>query len=131
VAQTGNQTKRILLVEDEKNTRDLYVDLLAGEGYEVDTAEDGQAGLEKAVEGGYDLILLDIVLPKRDGLEILQYLKEKGSEKPNGPIVLLTVLDQDSTIYTGLKSGAAGYLIKSDLNPDQVVKEVKRFLEQK
>jgi CheY-like chemotaxis protein len=125
----ADEPKRILLAEDEKDTRDLYVDLLTEEGYEVEVAVDGQSALEKALEGGFDLILLDIVMPKRDGLEVLQFLKKKGSSKPNGPVVLLTVLDQDSSIYTGLKSGAAGYLIKSDLTPDQVVKEVKRFIE--
>lgn len=119
---------RILVVEDDQFLRELYDELLREEGYEVDLAVDGQEGLDKSAAGGYDLVLLDIMLPKIDGLEVLRKLKEKSPQKANGPIVLLTNLGQDSIIKEGFSLGAAGYLIKSAMNPDQVLAEVKVFL---
>ncbi|OGY23127.1 MAG: hypothetical protein A2172_01975 [Candidatus Woykebacteria bacterium RBG_13_40_15] len=119
---------KILVVEDDQFLRELYEELLKEEGYEVELASDGEDGLNKMTAGGFDLVLLDIMLPKIDGLEILRRLKEKHPEKPNGPVVLLTNLGQDSIIKEGFNLGASGYLIKSSMNPDQVISEVKVFL---
>jgi DNA-binding response OmpR family regulator len=121
-------SQRILVVEDDQFLRELYDELLREEGYEVNLAVDGDEGLSKVLAGGYDLILLDIMLPKMDGLEILRQLREKHPQKPNGPVVLLTNLGQDSIIKEGFDLGASGYLIKSAMNPDQVLSEVKVFL---
>jgi len=120
--------QRLLVVEDDQFLRELYDQLLKEEGYDVEIAEDGEIGFEKISEGGFDLVLLDIMLPKIDGLEILKKLKEHGPKKPNGPVVLLTNLGQDSIIKEGFSLGASGYLIKSAMNPDQVLAEVKVFL---
>lgn len=119
---------RILVVEDDQFLRDLYKELLTEEGYDVDVAADGEEGLDKFSKGGFALVLLDIMLPKMDGLEILRRSKKNRPEKPNGPIVLLTNLGQDSIIKEGFNLGASGYLIKSAMNPDQVLSEVKVFL---
>ncbi|OGY22046.1 MAG: hypothetical protein A2126_04755 [Candidatus Woykebacteria bacterium GWB1_45_5] len=121
-------SQRILVIEDDQFLRELYDELLREEGYEVDLAPDGQSGLNKLLKGGYHLVLLDIMLPKMDGLEILRQVKDKRPEQPNGPIVLLTNLGQDSIIKEGFNLGASGYLIKSAMNPDQVLSEVKVFL---
>jgi len=120
--------QRILVVEDDQFLRELYDELLKEEGYEIDLAPDGEEGLAKFQKGGYDLVLLDIMLPKIDGLEILRRVKNKPPEKPNGIVVLLTNLGQDSIIKEGFNLGASGYLIKSAMNPDQVLSEVKVFL---
>ena len=120
--------QKILVVEDDQFLRELYNQLLTEEGYEVDLAADGEEGLTKISKGGYDLVLLDIMLPKMDGLEILRRYKKQPSEKPNGSVVLLTNLGQDSIIKEGFNLGASGYLIKSSMNPDQVLSEVKVFL---
>ncbi len=122
------KSERILVIEDDQFLRELYDELLRGEGYSVDLAEDGEVGLNKFTEGGYALILLDIMLPKIDGLEILRRTQEKKSKKGNGPVVLLTNLGQDSIIKEGFSLGASGYLVKSALNPDQVLNEIKVFL---
>ena len=121
--------QRILVVEDDQFLRDLYDDLLREEGYDVELAADGQEGLDKILKGGYNLILLDIMLPKMDGLEILRQVRDKTLQDPNGPTVLLTNLGQDSIIKEGFNLGASGYLIKSAMNPDQVLSEVKVFLD--
>lgn len=121
-------SQRILVVEDDEFLRELYEELLKGEGYEVVLAVDGEQGLTQILEGGFDLVLLDIMLPKMDGLEILRNVKNKPSKQKNGPTVLLTNLGQDSIIKEGFALGASGYLIKSAMNPDQVLSEVKVFL---
>ena len=123
-----HMAQRILVIEDDQFLRELYDELLREEGYEVELAEEGQEGLDKLLKGGYSLVLLDIMLPKMDGLEILRQLKDKKPEAPNGPIVLLTNLGQDSIIKEGFNLGASGYLIKSAMNPDQVLSEIKVFL---
>lgn len=120
--------QKILVVEDDEFLRELYDELLKGEGYEVSVAVDGEEGLNKLSEGGFDLVLLDIMLPKMDGLEILRHTKDKPPKAKNGPVVLLTNLGQDSIIKEGFSLGASGYLIKSAMNPDQVLSEVKVFL---
>jgi len=120
--------QRILVVEDDQFLRELYNELLRDEGYDVDLAPDGEEGLAKILKGGYDLVLLDIMLPKIDGLEVLRRVKKQTTEKPNGAVVLLTNLGQDSIIKEGFNLGASGYLIKSAMNPDQVLAEVKVFL---
>lgn len=124
---TGH-VKKILLVEDDQLLRDLYHELLTDEGFLVDQAADGETGLQRILQGGYNLILLDIMLPKRDGIAILKEVKDKKPAAPNGPIVLLTNLGQDALIKEGFAQGAAGYLIKSALTPDQVLHEVRTFL---
>lgn len=120
---------RILVVEDDQFTRELYETLLKEAGYEVEVAGDGKTGFLKAVEGGFDLILLDIMLPGKDGITFLKELKKLKPKKPNRRIVMLTVLDQDEFIKTAFKVGADGYLMKSALTPDGVLEEVKAFLQ--
>lgn len=120
---------KILLVEDEQYTRELYASLLKEAGYEVDTAEDGEKGFSMAMKEGYDLILLDIILPKKDGVTFLKDLRRLDPKRRNRKVVMLTVLERDEFIKSALKSGADGYLIKSALKPDQVLSEIKSFLE--
>src|SRR3989344_7908007 len=115
-----NTVKKILIVEDDQFLREFYEELLVGEGFSVETAEDGEIGSNKAKEGGFDLILLDIMLPKKDGLQVLRDLKLSPAKSPNGPVVVLTNLGQDIVIKQCFALGAVGYLIKSAMNPDQV-----------
>jgi len=120
--------KRILIMEDEKFLRDLYVQILKEEGYEVTEAADGEEGYRHLHEGGFDLILMDIMLPKMTGLDIMKKLKDDPVLKPNGKIIFLTNLNQDIDINEGVAFGVSGCLIKSDYTPDQIIKQVKGFL---
>lgn len=120
--------QKILVVEDDEFLRELYEELLKGENYDVTLAVDGEEGLSNISKGGFDLVLLDIMLPKMDGLEILRRVKNTPPAVKNGPVVLLTNLGQDSIIKEGFALGASGYLIKSAMNPDQVLSEVQVFL---
>jgi|SRR3989344_1219932 len=122
---------KILLVEDDQFTRELYDEVLIGEGYDVTTAINGEEGLSKIEEGGYDLILLDVMMPKKDGLEVLRSLKDEPPKAKNGPIVLLTNLTNDPVFNSayGLNVGVTDHLVKSDITPGDLVVKVKNYLE--
>lgn len=123
--------KKILIVEDDQYLRELYVEILEEEGYAVDHASDGQEGYEKMYQGGYDLVLLDIMLPKMDGIKILEKIKnETPPIRPNVVVVVLSNLGQESVIANATSLGAHGYMIKSEHTPDQVIAKVKGFLNQ-
>lgn len=118
---------KILVVEDDEFLREVYVETLSGEGYAVDTAADGTEGMQKIKQGGYDLVLLDIILPKASGLEIMRRLKNEGIANSNKRLIFLTNLDKDEEIKEALQLGD-GYLIKSQLTPGDLIKEVKLYL---
>ncbi len=123
-----NTNKKILIVEDDQFLREFYQELLQTEGFLIDVAADGDVASQKVYQGGYYLILLDIMLPKKDGLQILRDNKIHPPQKQNGPIVVLTNLGQDAIIKEAFELGASGYLVKSALNPDQVLNEVHGYL---
>lgn len=124
-----NKNIRILIVEDDEFLRDFYQELLTSEGYTIDVAADGETALTKIRQGGWSLILLDIMMPKKDGLQVLRDLKIQGPASPIGQIVCLTNLGNDTIINQCFSLGASGYLIKSALNPDQVLNEIHSFLQ--
>lgn len=119
--------KRILIIEDDQDIRELYSEVLRDADFDVAEAIDGETGKAKALGGDYDLLLLDIMLPKVDGLAILKAVKSTDAVKDK-PVVLLTNLGRESIIKEGFALGADGYLIKSEYDPGQVVNEVTRFL---
>jgi two-component system, OmpR family, alkaline phosphatase synthesis response regulator PhoP len=121
-------TKKILVVEDDEFLREIYVETLTQEGYQIETAEDGDQAFEKIKQGGWDLVLLDIILPKRDGLEVVKSLREDPNFHFPNPIVFLTNLDNDDQIKQALEFGH-GYLIKSQITPGDLIREVKMYLE--
>lgn len=121
----------VLIIEDDTYIRDVYFDILTESGLKVEVAADGEEGLQKASQGGYSLILLDMMMPKLNGLGVLSSLKKTPPIKKNGPIILLTNLGHDPVVKEAIGLGVDGYLIKSDLNPEQLVAEVKKYLEKK
>lgn len=125
-----NSKIKILIIEDDQFLRDFYQELLVAEGYTVDTALDGDTALTKIYQGSWNLIMLDIMLPKKDGLQILRELKIKAASN-NGPIVVLTNLGNDTIIKQAFDLGATGYLIKSSMNPDEVLTEIHGILAKK
>ncbi|MDD3906306.1 MAG: response regulator transcription factor [Candidatus Omnitrophica bacterium] len=100
---------RILVIEDEKKIADFIKRGLKEEGYAVDTAGDGENGLFLAKTNNYDLILLDLLLPKLDGIQVCKVLRE---EKIPSPIIMLTAKDAVKDKVTGLDAGADDYLTK-------------------
>ncbi|MBI2315345.1 response regulator [Candidatus Daviesbacteria bacterium] len=119
--------KKVLLVEDEDFIRELYARQLTKAGFLVKTAVDGQSGLETLKTEAFDLLLLDIMLPGMNGLQLLREFK---THNPTSPMItiLLTNLGQEAVIKEGFELGAQAYLIKASYTPDQVVNEVKNAL---
>jgi two-component system OmpR family response regulator len=99
---------RLLVVEDEPDLQNLLARALRGQGYAVDTADDGEQGLYKAQTWDYDAIVLDWMLPKVDGLSLLRELRRKKRT----PVLLLTARDATDDRVSGLDSGADDYLVK-------------------
>lgn len=122
--------QRILLVEDETPIRELYKRELDLAGFATDAFANGKDGLVALKAAQYDLVLLDIMLPDINGLEVLQTIKQDPATQ-NVPVVFLTNLGQDAIIQKGFGLGAEGYLIKAALTPDQIVQEVKNIFETK
>jgi two-component system, OmpR family, alkaline phosphatase synthesis response regulator PhoP len=101
--------KKVLIIEDEAGIRMTLEDRLVAEGYEVESRADGVKGEEAAVEGRFDLILLDLMLPERDGLAVCKNLREAGMETP---ILMLTARGTNLDVVIGLRQGADDYLAK-------------------
>ena len=101
--------KRILLVEDEPGLVLTLTDRLTREGYTVETAPDGESGLERASREGFDLVLLDVMLPRLGGFEVLKELRKRGIETP---VIMLTARGQVVDKVVGLKLGADDYVTK-------------------
>ena len=122
---------KILIIDDDPDIQDIYNEVLKQAGYIVDHADDGTKGLGKIIEGGYDLILLDIMLPKIDGMNILKKVHNSPPSSYNGPIIVLSQIDQQDIINNALQLGAKGYIVKSSITPDQLIDRVSQILQTK
>jgi len=100
---------KILIIEDNDRLRKSLLDYIRDEGFAADAAEDGEEGLYKAVNWEYDLIVLDVMLPKLDGWELLQRLRQAGK---NMPVIMLTARDALDDRLKGLNCGADDYMVK-------------------
>lgn len=118
---------RILIVEDEEYLRELYQEVLSDQGYFVDTAENGNEGLAKIQQGGWDLVMLDIILPGIDGISIMRQIKATPAKLPNKKIIFLTNLDKDKEMQEGLSLGD-GYFIKSQITPGNLIDQIKTYI---
>lgn len=111
--------KKILIIEDDANISALEKDYLEANGFEVATAADGNSGLEKALGRDFDLILLDIMLPGTDGMEVCKRIREKKDI----PILLVSAKKEDLDKITGLEYGADDYIVKP-FSPKELVARV-------
>jgi DNA-binding response OmpR family regulator len=117
----------VLIIEDDEILADVYATKLKLECYEVLLATDGVRGLHEAVRKKPDLILLDVVLPKLNGFEILKQIRQRRDTK-NIPVVVLSNLGQDYEVKRGMTLGADKYLVKANYTPAEVVDVVKEVL---
>jgi DNA-binding response OmpR family regulator/HPt (histidine-containing phosphotransfer) domain-containing protein len=115
---------KILLVEDDLSVGELLLALLTARCYTVDLATDGQIGFDLAEQWDYDLILLDVLLPKLDGISVCQRLRERGYATP---ILMLTSRDSNDDVITGLDAGADDYVIKP-YDPAQLTARIRSLL---
>lgn len=117
--------KKILLIEDERAIGKALAVKLDHEGFEVVNAFDGEEGLQKAKESAYDLIILDLVMPKKDGFTVLEELHAAGNTVP---IVIASNLSQESDEKRAKDLGAKDFYIKSNTSLAEIVTKVKTLL---
>lgn len=115
---------RILLVEDEPGLALTISDLLAGEGYDVETAPDGVSGFDKAASGDFDAVILDVMLPKKSGFDVCRDLRQRGIDVA---ILMLTARTQVVDRVQGLQLGADDYLTKP-FDPGELVARIQALL---
>jgi len=122
--------KKILLVEDEPIIAKAYFDHLSSEGYTIEMATDGEEALEKLIPFKPDLILLDIILPKLDGLSVLKEIRamQKRGDIGDFPIIMLTNLNTPEHITQAIEAGPVHYLVKSDHSLSQISETVKSVI---
>lgn len=118
---------KILLVEDDPFLLDMYSTKFKEVGFEISVAQDGDLALMKAQEELPDLVLLDIVLPKKDGFEILKALKS-NRQTAAIPVIMLTNLGLEEDMKRGLELGAQSYIVKAHFTPAEVVAKVREIL---
>lgn len=120
----------ILLIEDDAFISGMYQTKLSMLGYTVRVAADGEAGWQELMRERPDLLLLDIVLPKKDGFEILADLRNDERLK-DLPVILLTNLGQKPDVQKGLELGGDDYIIKAHFTPTEVVEKIEKMLKKR
>lgn len=118
---------KIMIVEDDVTLRDIYTTRFKAEGYEVVSASDGETALTVAVKEKPDLILLDIMMPKISGFDVLDILRDT-EETRDTKIVVMSALSQTADIEKGKNLGANAYLVKSQVTLSEVIEKVKAIL---
>jgi len=120
--------EKILIIEDEPMLLDLLKKRLIEEGYEVETALDGEEGLKKMKESKPDLILLDIIMPRLGGFEVMEKMK-KDQELADIPVIIISNSGQPVELDRAKNLGARDWLIKTEFDPQEVIQKVKKILE--
>lgn len=118
---------KILLVEDDPFLSEIYITKFEEAGYVVEVADDGEKGFQKLKEVAPDIVLLDIILPKMTGLQILEEMK-KDERLKSIPVIVLSNLGSDEDTNKAMELGADGYLIKSQYTPSEVVAKIEEII---
>ena len=119
--------KKVLFVEDESALQKALTDILTRAGYKVISALDGEIGLRLAKSEKPDLILLDIILPRLDGFEVLKRLKENPGLKEI-PVIVLTNLERIEDVEKAIELGAKTYLVKTQYTIEEVIEKIKKAI---
>ncbi len=120
--------KKILFVEDEPNLQKSIKEVLVKEGFKLFKALDGEKGLELIKKEKPDLVLLDLILPKKDGFTVLEEMKANEDTK-DIPVIVLTNLEGMGDVEKALRLGANTYLVKANYELEEVVRKIKKILE--
>lgn len=116
---------KILIVEDEDPLGRVLTLKLNKEGFETTVAEDGQEALDILNKQTFDLILLDLMIPRKNGFSVLMELKSRGDKTP---VIVLTILNQEEDIKKAMDLGAADYFVKHQTTISDIVKKVKKYI---
>ena len=118
---------RILMVEDDVALANMYAMRLRRDGHEVTTVHDGESGLAEAVDGAYDLVFLDISLPRMDGLTVLQQMRQSETAAAC-PVVILSNYSEPPLMARGQELGVRRYLVKSETSPTQIAASLRGWV---
>jgi CheY-like chemotaxis protein len=126
----ADETQTILIVEDNEDLVDSYAEALEAGGYNTIKALDGYQGLDAMAKNqkNIDLVLLDLMMPGVDGLEVLRTVKNNEEKYGDATIVILTNMTSENVIKEAFSLGATSYLVKTDLDYEGLIKEVNKFL---
>lgn len=119
--------QKILIIEDEAGFRRVYRDFLESQGYVVSEAADGEAGWQAAQADRPDLILLDVVMPKMNGFDVLKRIREHPRLSVV-PVIILSVLGEPGDMDKGISLGADDYIVKGNVSTPQILKKIKASL---
>jgi DNA-binding response OmpR family regulator len=120
--------KTILFIEDESALQKTFGEIIAQEGYQMISALDGETGLRVAKEKKPDLILLDLILPKIHGFDVLKKLKEENGTR-DIPVIVLTNLETLEDVEKALELGATTYLVKANYSLEEILEKIKKALD--
>lgn len=118
--------QKVLMIEDDYFLRKIYRNKLTSAGFEFIEATNGVEGLNKIIFDKPDLVLLDLILPRKNGFDVLIEMR-KNKDFKDIPVIILSVLGQESDVKRGLALGAQEYLVKSEVNLSEVVSKVKHW----
>jgi CheY-like chemotaxis protein len=121
----------ILIIEDEAALLDSYAEIVEGGGFTALKGSDGYKGLDvlKENKDSVDLILLDLMMPGMDGLDVLEQIRNDEGSYGNAPVIVLTNLSSERVIKEAFERGASGYLMKTEIEPENVVSEIQTVLD--
>lgn len=122
--------KSILLVDDDLTLREMYAERLKAEGFSVEMAKDGEEALQKVTDLHPNIILLDVMMPKINGLDVLKQLRAQDETK-DIPVIVLTALIQDREKMESITRGADDYIVKSETMPGEVIQKIHAVMEKK
>lgn len=126
--ENSSNIKTILIIEDDMFIGEMYVSSLKKAGYDVEWVTTGTTGYSMAIARQYDLILLDIMLPEKQGGDILNLLRNDSVDNiPRSRIVVLTNFDQDEKIRSDMEAKVDGYLIKADITPHRLLEIIAQL----
>ena len=121
--------KKVLISEDEPDAREIFIDILTEAGYHAVGASDGNDALAQLEKDKYDLVLLDIVMPNKDGVQTLTEIKKFPGKYGDMKVVMLTNIGGDIAVDKAMKLGANGYMLKSETEPTDLIAVVNKYLE--
>ena len=126
----ANSRFKILIIEDEPGFRRTFVDLFRHHGHQVIEAADGEHGLSLALSEGPDVVLLDLIIPKLSGIEVLSRIKSDRQLRRT-PVIIFSVLGEQTDIQLALQKGADDYIVKGFYSPAEVLNKIGSFLSEK
>ncbi len=118
--------KSVLIIDDDLTLREMYEEYLKASGFAVLSAQDGEEGLKKAKESTPSAILLDLMMPKMNGIEVLRRLKADEAMAPI-PVIVFTALIQDLEKQESLAAGASDYVVKTEVTPKSILDKINQL----